>query len=225
MTRVGVVIPAGGSGQRMGSGQAKAFLQLSGRSILLHTLERFTDPRITAIRVALPREMLASRAFEHPDPRVRAVAGGGERADSVRLGIAALPDDVDVVLIHDAARPLASAALITRVIDAVTPDTGAIAALPASDTIHVVNRDEFITATPDRKTLWYAQTPQAFPRQMIAAAHAAAERENVSPTDDAALVVRYGGRVRVIPGETSNIKITVPADLEIAAALLTRPAQ
>jgi 2-C-methyl-D-erythritol 4-phosphate cytidylyltransferase len=209
----------------MGGGHAKAFLQLSGRSILLHTLDRFTDPRITAIRVALPKEMLASREFEHTDVRVRAISGGKERSDSVRLGIAALPDDIDVVLIHDAARPLASAGLITRVIDAVTPDAGAIAALPAADTIHVVNSDEFITRTPDRKSLWYAQTPQAFPRQMIVAAHAAAEREKVSLTDDAALVVRYGGRVRVIPGETSNIKITVPADLEIAAALLARPAQ
>src|SRR6185503_19389082 len=116
--------------------------------------------------------------------------------------------------------PLASPALIARVIDAVTPETGAIAALPASDTVHVVAAGEFITLTPDRKSLWYAQTPQAFPRKMIADAHAAAEREQVSPTDDAALVVRYGGRVCVVPGETSNIKITVPADLEIAAALL-----
>jgi 2-C-methyl-D-erythritol 4-phosphate cytidylyltransferase len=217
MTRVGVVIPAGGSGQRMG-GQAKALLLLAGRPILTHTLERFIDSRIAAIRVALPAALLGK--YTPGDQRIRLVEGGAERAESVRLGIVALPPDIDVILIHDAARPLVSPQLVSRVIDAVTPDCGAIAALPATDTVHIVRDRHYITATPDRKTLWYAQTPQAFPRDMIVTAHAAAAREQLSPTDDAALIVHHGGCVRVVRGENSNIKITVPADLRLAEALL-----
>ena len=217
MTRVGVVIPAGGSGQRMG-GQAKALLLLAGKPILTHTIARFTDPRITAIRVALPAALVES--YNSADARVRVVAGGADRSESVRLGIDALPPDIDVVLIHDAARPLVSRGLIARVIDAVTAECGAIAALPASDTVHAVNDEQRIVSTPDRQTLWYAQTPQAFPRDQIVAAHAAAARARVSATDDAALITQNGGCVRVVPGESSNIKITVPSDLRVAEALL-----
>ena len=217
MTRVGVVIPAGGSGQRMG-GQAKALLLLAGKPILTHTIERFTDPRIVSICVALPSALLES--YQPYDERVRVVAGGAERSESVRLGIEALPGDIDIVLIHDAARPLVSRDLIARVIDAVTAECGAIAALPASDTVHVVSSDDRIVSTPDRNTLWYAQTPQAFPRGLILAVHSAAARARVSSTDDAALVAQHGGCVRVIAGESSNIKITVPADLRLAEALL-----
>jgi 2-C-methyl-D-erythritol 4-phosphate cytidylyltransferase len=219
MTRVGVVIPAGGSGQRMGR-QAKALMLLAGRPILSHTLERFTDTRIVAICVALPRSLVDS--YNPEDARVRVVPGGADRSESVRLGIEALPADVDIVLIHDAARPLVSPDLIARVIDAVSPDCGAIAALPASDTVHVIEDDQRIVSTPDRAALWYAQTPQAFPRDVIVAAHHAAARARVSATDDAALVAQHGGCVRVVPGETSNIKITVPADLRIAEALLAQ---
>jgi 2-C-methyl-D-erythritol 4-phosphate cytidylyltransferase len=222
MTRVGVVIPAGGSGQRMG-GQAKALLLLAGKPMLTHVLERFSDSRVVAIRVVLPAALLSN--YSTRDQRVQVVEGGAERTESVRRGIEALPSDIDIVLIHDAARPLVSPELVGRVIDATTPDCGAIAALPATDTVHMVRDGHYIMATPDRKMLWYAQTPQAFPRAMIVSAHTIAARNQFSTTDDAALVVQHGGCVRVVPGETSNIKITVPADLHLAEALLANASQ
>ncbi|MGH7459827.1 MAG: IspD/TarI family cytidylyltransferase, partial [Longimicrobiales bacterium] len=122
--------------------------------------------------------------------------------------------------IHDAARPLVSVALIQRVIAAALGGAGAIAALPATDTIHVVDINNHIVQTLDRSVLWHAQTPQAFPRQLIQDVHLRAAHEGVSGTDDAALVVRYGGEVRIVPGEANNLKITVPHDLELADALL-----
>jgi 2-C-methyl-D-erythritol 4-phosphate cytidylyltransferase len=138
----------------------------------------------------------------------------------VRNGLEALPEDVDTVVIHDAARPLVSRELIEQVIALARSGTGAIAALPATDTIHVVDDQGRIVQTPERAVLWQAQTPQAFPRAVIESAHRQALQERLPATDDAALVVRYGGAVQVVKGEPHNLKITVPADVEFAEALL-----
>jgi 2-C-methyl-D-erythritol 4-phosphate cytidylyltransferase len=206
-------------------GRPKILLPLAGRPLIMHTLDRLLqDARIVVVRVALPETMLQS-PVTLLDPRIGLVKGGAERSDSVRAGLDALPEDIDLVLIHDAARPLVSPELIQRVIDAATEDVGVIAALPASDTIHMVSADDFITATPERAALWQAQTPQVFPRAAIVEAHRRAVLEGVSATDDAALVVRYGGKVRVVPGERTNLKITVPHDLELAEAWLARPVE
>lgn len=220
--RVGVVIPAAGTGQRMGS-RPKAFLQLAGQPLLRRTLAPFLeDARIVRIVVALGPEALADTPewLAALAPRVLRVRGGAERVDSVCLAVAALDEDIDVVLVHDAARPLVTPAVIERTIGAAAAGRCAIAAVPATDTVQEVDAASRIVRTPDRRRLWLAQTPQAFPREILAAACARAAREGFQATDDAALVAHYGSAVHVVEGDPHNFKITVPADLAMAEALL-----
>ena len=220
MSCVGAVIPAGGTGRRMG-GQAKAELVLKGVPLLRRVLDRFLAIEdVKYIVVAAPVAMVTEPPAWLKQPRVHVVAGGAERSDSVRHGLEALPAEVDTVVIHDAARPLVSRELIEQVIALARSGTGAIAALPATDTIHVVDDQGRIVQTPERAGLWQAQTPQAFPRTVIESAHRQALQEQLPATDDAALVVRYGGAVQVVRGEAHNLKITVPADVQFAEALL-----
>jgi 2-C-methyl-D-erythritol 4-phosphate cytidylyltransferase len=146
------------------------------------------------------------------------VEGGPTRAESVRRGLSAVPDEADVIIVHDAARPLASPALFGAVLDAVTSGgaDGAIPALGVSDTIKVVDATRTVTATLDRATLVAVQTPQAFGADILRRAHAA----GTEATDDAALVEALGATVRVVPGDPRNLKITTPADLGTAEHLL-----
>jgi 2-C-methyl-D-erythritol 4-phosphate cytidylyltransferase len=219
--RVAVVIPAGGAGTRFGA--AKPFLSLAGRPVLLHALQPFLDElRIEWIVIAVPADVLAAPPewLACLAPRVRLVQGGAERGASVAAALDLVPDAADVVLIHDAARPLVSAALVSRAIEAAAGGQSAIAAVPVTDTIQEVDARGRIVATPQRARLWQAQTPQAFPRAVIQDAYQRAARDGFSATDDAAVVLRCGVPVFVIQGERANVKITVPADLAIAEALL-----
>jgi 2-C-methyl-D-erythritol 4-phosphate cytidylyltransferase len=221
MTRVAVVIPAGGAGRRMG-GAYKPLLMLRERPVLAHTLQPFLERAdVVAIVIAVPQELLAAppewlRAHE----RVQLVAGGAERGDSVRNALAAVPDDADIVLVHDAARPLVAAAVIERCVHAAASGRSVIAAVRVVDTIKDVDEGGRIEGTLDRRRLWAAQTPQAFPLAVLRDAYARALAERVSATDDAALVTRFGGTVTVVEGAPENIKITAPADLAMADALL-----
>ncbi len=150
------------------------------------------------------------------DTGATAVDGGATRAESVRAGLAAVPADAAVIVVHDAARPLADAALYGRVVAAVRAGAeGAVPAVPVSDTLKRVEGDR-ITATVARAGLWAVQTPQAFAAGALRAAHAGGD----DATDDAALVEARGGRVVVVPGTARNLKITVSDDVEIATALL-----
>ena len=220
--RVGVVIPAAGAGRRMGAGP-KALIELAGQPVLRRALAPFlADSRIVRIIVALSPDVFARPPgwLAALSPRVRLVEGGAERADSVCAGVAALDADVDVVLVHDAARPLVTPAVIGRAIAAAAAGECVVAAVPARDTVQEVDAAGRIVGTPDRRRLWLAQTPQAFPRAILADACERAVREGFLATDDAALVAHYGVVVHVVEGDPRNIKITVPADLVIAAALL-----
>jgi 2-C-methyl-D-erythritol 4-phosphate cytidylyltransferase len=221
MTKIAVVIPAGGEGRRMG-GVTKPLLELGGVTLLQRTLEPFlarTD--VHWIVVALPAALAAAPPhWLMADRRVDIVAGGAERVDSVRHALAAVPVEADIVLVHDAARPLVSAAVIERCIAAAADGRSAIAAMPVTDTIKQVDDGGRVIGTPDRRRMWAAQTPQAFPAEVLRDAHARAEAERVSATDDAALVARYGGTVIVVEGAAENLKITRPADLAVAEALL-----
>jgi 2-C-methyl-D-erythritol 4-phosphate cytidylyltransferase len=220
--RVGVVIPAAGAGHRMGT-QAKPFLELAGQPMLRRALAPFLDDaRVVRIVVALSPERFARPPgwLAALAPRVSTVVGGGERADSVCRGVAVLGDDLDVILVHDAARPLVSGAVVNRAIAAAAAGRCAIAAVPAADTVQEVDNAGRIVATPERRRLWLAQTPQAFPRAVLAEACARAAREGLQVTDDAALVAHFGFPVHVVEGDPRNFKITVPADLEMAEALL-----
>lgn len=221
--RAAVAIPAAGSGERMG-GTRKQFLDLAGEPILLRTLRPFLrHGAVDAIVVALPPTVVESP----PDwlaaeaPRLTVVAGGASRTASVRAAAEATPDDVEIVLVHDAVRPLVSGAIIDRCIARAAEGVGAVAAWPVADTIKEVDGDRRIVDTPDRSRLWAAQTPQAFPRGLLLDACRRAEEEGVSATDDAALVERYGGTTAVVEGAPFNMKITHPEDLVVAEALLT----
>lgn len=219
--RAAAVLPAGGAGLRMAAdGGRKQYVELAGEPVLLRALRPFLDhPRVHWIVVALPADDVAAPPLALPE-EVVVVAGGAERGDSVRRALEAVPAEADAVLIHDAARPLLTRAVVDRVLAAVGPDVGAIAAVRVADTLKAVADDGAITRTVDRAGLWRAQTPQGFPRAMIVDAYRRAEADGVLATDDAALVERCGGRVVVVPGDTRNLKVTRPEDLRLAETLL-----
>jgi 2-C-methyl-D-erythritol 4-phosphate cytidylyltransferase len=155
------------------------------------------------------------------DIPVKLVAGGAQRQDSVRIALGFTSAESEVVVVHDAARPFATSALFAACIDATQRADGAIAAIAVADTLKRVE-SRTITATVAREELWQAQTPQAFKRAALVEAHDRAIRERWAATDDAELIERCGGRIEVVESSATNLKITTPADLEIAEALATR---
>lgn len=215
------VIPAGGAGLRMGPGDVrKQYLELGGEPILLRTLRVFLEhPAFETVVVALPSADMAEPPLFLPDG-VTVVAGGDTRGDSVRFGLEAVPRSAQVVLIHDAARPLLTRAVVDRVLNAAAAGGGAVAAVPVIDTLKRTGHDAAIIETVDRAQLWHAQTPQGFPLAMILDAYRRAAQDGVDATDDAALVERYGGRVVIVDGDVQNIKVTRPGDLALAEFLL-----
>jgi 2-C-methyl-D-erythritol 4-phosphate cytidylyltransferase len=216
---VGVAVPAAGSGRRMG-GARKPFLELAGEPVLLHALRPFlSDPRVVAVVVALGEPEAASPPgwLTGLDPRVRVVSGGDTRAESVRRALAALPEDVDVVAVHDAARPLVTAEVVARCIDVAAAGEGAVAGCPAVDTMKEVEEGRRIVATPDRRRLWHAHTPQVFPAGPLRRAY---QGDLAGATDDASLMERCGLTVRMVDGGPANLKVTRPEDLVVAEAVL-----
>lgn len=212
---MGVVLPAAGSGRRMG-GARKPYLELAGVPVLLHAIRPFLQhPRVTAVRVALPPEDASDPPswLLEEDPRVEVVAGGETRAASVLAALESLPGGVEVVLVHDGARPLVDRDTIERCLAAITPEQGAVAALPVTDTLKEVSPARVVEGTPERRRFWAAQTPQGFPLPLLLAAY---RRGTEGLTDDASAVERDGGRVVVTEGSPANLKVTVPGDLELA---------
>ena len=219
MTRVGVAVPAAGSGRRMG-GVRKPFLELAGRPVLEHALRPFlADERVVAVVVALstadsddPPAWLTAL-----DPRVGIVEGGQSRGASVARAIDALPHDLDVIAVHDAARPLVSPETVAACIDVAAAGDGAVAGCPAVDTMKTVDAEGWIDATPARARLWHAHTPQVFPADALRRAYASGHED---ATDDAALAEAIGVRVRMIDDGGVNPKVTRPHDVVVAEALL-----
>lgn len=204
-------------------GVRKQYLELAGEPVLLRALRPFLDhPAVRWAVVALPPEDAADPPawLADLDPRVRIVAGGAERTDSVRLALEAVPAEAAVVLVHDAARPLVNRDVIDRVLHAVAPDTGALPGILVADTLKEVDAERRVTATPDRRRFRAAQTPQAFPRELLVEAHRRAVEDGVASTDDAGLVERNGGTIVVVDGSPENVKITGPLDLLLAEAIL-----
>ncbi len=211
----------------MGSERPKQYLELGGRTILEHTLERLAvHDRIHAV---LP--VIRSDDGDWPQVRERlihlpkllpAAPGGAERSESVANGLAALPEcgAEDLVLIHDAVRPCIGAPEIAAAIEAAGQGTGAILAVPVADTLKRVDAAGRIEATVDRSGLWRAQTPQVFPAGRLRAAVAAARERGDPATDEAKVMEDAGYPVRVVPGRDDNLKVTRPEDLELAALLL-----
>src|SRR5438270_7709606 len=208
---VWAVVVAAGTGVRFG--RLKQYEQRGDRRVLDWALER-TRAVADGLVLVVPPE----RAGESEHGVDAVVAGAETRAGSVRAGLAAVPDEAEVVVVHDAARPLASAALFQRVVDAVRAGAdGAVPGLPVTDTVKVVE-DGTVTETLERSRLVAVQTPQAFAAGTLRRAH---ERGGEG-TDDASLVEAFGGRVVVVPGEDVNTKITTQHDLVVARVLIDR---
>jgi 2-C-methyl-D-erythritol 4-phosphate cytidylyltransferase len=231
--QVFVILPAAGLGTRMAGPQPKQFLALDGVPILVHSLRAFAAvPRVTAIYVAVRKtemERVQAQVTEAGYAgRVKVVEGGEKRQESVAHALAALPaEDDDIVLVHDAVRPLIDAATIERTIDAVIETGAAIVGLPAVDTIKQVERTAhgaLITATIPREFVVQAQTPQGFRFGLLKKAFAEAEADGFVGTDEASLVERAGLSVAVVHGSQVNLKITQPGDLELAEFYLRQRA-
>lgn len=220
-----LLIAAAGSGRRMGAEGNKLLLPVAGRPVLAWTLDAaLACPAIHWIGIVgqpVDAEAVAAIvAAASPDRPVRWILGGDTRQESVCRGLAALPAEAEGVLIHDGARCLVEPALLERCAAAVNGGAAVIAATPVTDTIKQVDGTGTITGTPDRRGLWAAQTPQGFPVAQLRTAHATATAEGWSVTDDAALFERLGLPVQVLEAPPSNIKLTTPFDLTVAAAVL-----
>ena len=220
---VGVVIVAGGKGTRTGGDEIKQFRWVAGKPMLLHSLQLFQQRNdVGMVVVVLPHEHVGDPPpwlFQCDTERLLLSVGGRERSDSVRNGLEDLPDDSEIVVVHDAARPFVTMRMFDDVIREARLGHGAVPALPVVDTLKRVNLDNAITDTVDREGLMRIQTPQAFPREMIERAHSDALKERVSATDDAALCERLGMKVVVVPGSERAMKITTEADFARAEAL------
>ena len=220
---VAVLVPAAGAGVRLGPGGPKALRLLDGEPLLVHAVRRIAAaPSVRMIVVAAPpTDVAAVRALLAPIAPVLVVAGGAERQESVATALAAVPADVGIVLVHDAARALTPPGLIESVAAAVRGGLPAvIPVLPVVDTIKEVGPSEVVHGTVDRSVLRSVQTPQGFRHDVLATAHAAA----TDPlTDDAGLVEKAGVAVTCVPGSDLALKITRPLDLILAEALLRLP--
>ncbi len=206
--KAGVILVAAGSGDRFG--RPKAFVELDGQTLLARSAARF-DGFFAKIAVLRLPDLDQTRL-----PGWTLVAGGARRRDSVAAGLAALPPEVDLVLIHDAARPLVSDEVIARVREAAEQRGAAIPVLAVTDTLKRTDGD-VVAGTVDRAGLVAVQTPQGFSRELLERALAASERD---ATDEAGLVEDLGETVCTVPGDPANVKVTVPADLAVARAYL-----
>jgi 2-C-methyl-D-erythritol 4-phosphate cytidylyltransferase len=227
MNAIAAILPAAGLGTRMGHETPKQFLELDGVPIVILSLRRIAAcPLITHIIVATRGEVV-----ERLDARIReekfrqevlVVKGGDTRQSSVSLALKHIPEDTELVVVHDAVRPLITVELITRVIEEARRCEAAILAIPAMDTVKEVKRASLpedvalITATIPRERVVLAQTPQVFETQLLKRAFAEAEAEGVSASDEAGLIEKLGHEVFVVQGSERNIKITKPADMDLA---------
>jgi 2-C-methyl-D-erythritol 4-phosphate cytidylyltransferase len=223
------VVVAGGTGSRFGVPEGKQVAVVSGLPIVTHTLLAFeasdsidaivlvTHPdRVEEYRRKVVEELGVSKV-------VAVVAGGDTRQDSVARGTEAAGDDATVLVVHDGARPLVTPEVIEHAVRTLLGDTdldGVIVGHPAVDTIHEVSRDDMIESTPDRTRLWTAQTPQVFRADVLRKALTAAGAVGHAGTDDASLVRRNGGSVRMIEGPRDNIKVTLPEDVVLVEYVL-----
>ncbi|HEX3533374.1 MAG TPA: 2-C-methyl-D-erythritol 4-phosphate cytidylyltransferase [Gemmatimonadaceae bacterium] len=220
---VGVIIVAAGSGSRTGSQELKQFRWVAGKPMLLHSIQTFQARADVAMVVCvLPREYVGDPPpwiFQSDSDRLLLSIGGRERSESVANGLEDLPSECEIVVIHDAARPLVTSETIGRVIDAAREGHGAVAALPVVDTLKRVDSNGRVIETVDRFGLWRAQTPQAFPRQSIERAHREAREADRIATDDAALCEQIGLPVVVVRGSERAQKITEENDFALLEAL------
>jgi len=228
MSKVTVLIPAAGTGKRMGKALAKQFLTLGDKPILAHTLLAFQRAaEIDEIIPILSEEDLETCLGEiievyHITKVKTLVVGGKERQNSVVNGLQKLAKDAAIVLVHDGVRPFVTPEMIKETVDYAKRGECVAVGVPIKDTIKEVNDQGMVRLTLDRSRLWAIQTPQAFPVKALKRAYEEASRQRINGTDDATLVERMGGLVRVLMGSYENIKITTPEDLMLAEEILKR---
>ncbi len=212
--KVAAIIVAAGKGQRFGA--PKQFALLAGRPVVDWTIKAFAEhPQINELIIVLPDESQAEE-IKTRWPKIKAVVKGGrQRQDSVSLGLEAVSLEMEIVLVHDGVRPLVTAELISRIIETVEKEGAAVPAVPIEDTVKIVNGD-FIIRTLNRERLIRVQTPQGFRKSLLERAFHQAKKDGYYGPDEASLIERIGGRIKIIPGETKNIKITTPEDLKLA---------
>jgi len=213
-----VLVPAAGSGARMG-GVSKPLLELGGRSVLEWAVTPFLARKdVVEVVVAIGTNDLGN--LLRGDDRVHATPGGGSRFESVARAFDCVRSDATLVAVHDGARPFPPAGAIDACIRLAAGGIGAVAGIPAVDTVKRVTDDGAVMETPARHTLWYAQTPQIFPRDLFGRAIARCRAEGPPPTDDASMVEGLGAQVRMVEASATNLKITTPEDVDIAEYLI-----
>ena len=226
---VSVIFPAAGQGRRMGLGFNKIFTELAGKPVLLQTLLTFSRCSCVdeLIIVVNPNDVDGVRGVLKRVPGLKpftVVGGGTERQYSVYNGLMAVAPDSDIVLVHDAARPMVTEQMIKNTVDEVMLSGTAVCAVPSKDTIAEIDESGCIKDEPDRSKLWSVQTPQGFRKELLMQAHKKAKEDGFLGTDDASLVLRLPHPVRLIMGSYENIKITTPADLLFAEMMFGRSA-
>ena len=223
---VSAIIPAAGLGSRMSSSSYKQFLEIGGKPVIVHTLERFQQAKaVDEMVVVLPpgkveafSRRIAAYGFHKP---LHFVAGGERRQDSVYQGFLSLNgEETQIVVVHDAVRPLVPADLIQQVVEKARLTGAAIAAIPVVDTIKEVSPQGVVVSTPERSTLRQTQTPQAFAYSILREAFHRAYADGYYGTDDSSLVENIGVQVAVVSGSPFNIKITTPKDVRLAEFIL-----
>ncbi|MGH7985535.1 MAG: 2-C-methyl-D-erythritol 4-phosphate cytidylyltransferase [Candidatus Binataceae bacterium] len=235
--KASAIVVAAGVGRRLGMEIPKAFVELGGHALLWYSLRTIAavagiDETVIAVPHGMERMARAEAVAAHLEIPVKITPGGAERQDSVRLALTLTSAESEMVVVHDAARPFATAELFIRCLERAAVAGGAIAAIPLADTLKRIRgnaADETwsersattIVATIPRAGLWQAQTPQAFRRDLLIAAHQRALRENIAATDDADLV-EHIARVEVVESRVLNLKVTSHADLELARAFVSR---
>lgn len=221
-----LLIPAAGSGKRMGADYNKLLLQVRSQSLIAWTL--LAAEAASAISwigiISQPQDWEQFKAIMTDlklTKPIEFIPGGSTRQESVYNGLQALPTDAKQVLIHDGARCLVTPNLLNECAKAILDCPALIAAIPVKDTIKIVDKSGIIQSTPERKQLWAAQTPQGFDVKLLKQCHAEGVRQGWEVTDDAALLEKCGIEVRIVPGEETNLKVTTPQDLAIAEFIVS----
>lgn len=222
---VGAIIVAAGKGSRMGLGYNKVLTPVAGKPVIEWTLNSFVSSKLidSLVLVISPEDGEAMQKICRPyinQMDITLAKGGADRQDSVYNGIKALPDSIELVLVHDGARPFVDKGIIERSILCAREYGAACAGMPVTDTIKIIDSNKTILSSPDRSLLWSAQTPQAFKFQIISESYQRAYEKGLRGTDDAGLVEAAGYKVIMFEGSTRNIKLTSAEDLLFAEQLL-----
>ena len=228
MTKVTAIVPAAGRGRRMATKLAKPYLILNGKPILVHTLQALENISLIEkiiVVVSAPDRPVCQRKIidKYSFKKVKdVVEGGTSRTQSVYNGLKRVDPQCKLVLIHDGIRPFITEQTVKQLVKQADIFGAAISAVPAVSAIKEINKDMFVRKTLSRDKLWMIQTPQVFKRELIYQAYQKADRNQTVAVDDAVLVEQIGTKVKVIRGETDNIKITTPEDLIVAEMILKR---